>query len=74
MEERNPQMQDQLDYLTELRTQTQGLRDLSVPAFYATRVRNRYARTHIRQINLLAQQVLVELDYATMALEGGRDV
>jgi len=33
---------------------------------------NRYAEAHLKEINLMAQLMLIQLDYAKLADEGGR--
>jgi hypothetical protein len=64
--------QDTLDYLTTVRRKAIALRDVTSGAQRAGRFDNKYAYLHIEQVHLLAQQALIEVHYATLALEGGR--
>ena len=60
------------DYLEELMKKARSLRDYSSTAYRASRFDSPYASLHIEQVNLLAAQCLVELDYARLAIMGGR--
>lgn len=33
---------------------------------------NRYAQAHLKEINLMSQLMIIQLDYASLADEGGR--